>query len=189
MVPQAGTRVDNFVMDMGKTGSQLLQTLVGEKRIFYRDDGQGRLRIYTDRASCPSMYTRSAGCTKELADIGLATRVLLEGGEVVEVSDTGNLSRYGNFFKSVNINEINNLDDAQYFAGVILEDMALNRERVEITGAVDLAVEPSDILNVTMKDNTNRQVVIDAVSHTMHIDESDAVYDMRLSGRFAAPVN
>jgi len=184
LIPQAGTRVDNFVMDMGKTGAQLLSGLVGEKRIFFRDDGTGKLKIYTDRETVPGSYNRAISVTKETTDIGLATRVLLEGGEVVEVSSTGNLQQYGNFFKTFNFNEINNLDDAAYFADLVLSDMSLNRERVEVEGAADPRIEPTDIITISFPEGGTRQAVVDGISHTLFVDESDAAYDMRLSGRF-----
>lgn len=184
MVPQAGTRVDNFVMDMGKTGAQLLSNLIGEKRVYYRDDGTGRLVIYTDREMVPGVYNRAIKIMDEKTDIGLATRVLLEGGEVVEVSDAGNLAKYGNFFKTFNFHEINNLEDAKYFADLVMEDMSLNRERIELEGVADPRIEPTDILTIQLPGPVDRQIVVDAVSHTMFVDESEAVYDMRLSGRF-----
>jgi hypothetical protein len=184
MVPQAGTRVDNFVMDMGKSGASLLSLLIGEKRVYYRDDGTGKLKIYTDRETVPGAYNRASTVQTETTDIGLATRVLLEGGEVVEVSSAGNLEKYGNFFKTFNFNEINNLDDAKYFADVVLEDMTLNREQVEVEGAADPRIEPTDIITLQLAANSTRDAVIDQISHEMYVDQAEAVYDMRLSGRF-----
>ncbi len=186
VVPQAGTRVDNFVMDMGKTGAQLLNQLIGEKRIYYRRKDNDDLLIFTDREEYAAAYNRAISITSELTDIGLATRVLLEGGEVVEVSDTGNIAEYGNLFKTVHFNEINNLEDVRYFAEMIREDMLLNRERVEVTGAADPTIEPTDIITLVTKDGAQRQVVVDAVGFDIHVDEAEAAYDMRLSGRFAS---
>jgi len=48
-------------------------------------------------------------------------RLLLEGGEVVETLDAGSIDELGNLFKSVNVNEINTVEDAEYFARIILE--------------------------------------------------------------------
>jgi hypothetical protein len=184
MMPQAGTRVDNFTMDMGKSGAQLLTQLIGEKRVYFRDAENLTLKIYTDREQVEGTYTRAVSRASEQTDIGLATRVLLEGGEVVEVSSAGNLQKFGNFFKTFNFNEINNLDDAQYFADLVLEDMSLNIERVELLGAVDVRLQPNDEFTLTLKDNSTRQVVVDAVSHQMAVGDQEAVYDMRVSGRY-----
>jgi hypothetical protein len=171
-------------MDMGKSGAQLLGQLIGEKRIYFRDDPNLVLKLYTDREQVPGAYARAVSRASEQTDIGLATRVLLEGGEVVEVSSAGNLQKFGNFFKTFNFSEINNLDDAQYFADLVLEDMSLNRERGELQGAVDLQIQPNDEFTLTLKDSSTRQVVVDAVSHQMAVGDQEAVYDMRVSGRY-----
>lgn len=179
LIPEAGTRVESFVMDMGKKGSGLLQSLVGEKRVFYRDNPHGELEIYTERDVFETPYTLTTRLDTTETDTGLATRVLLEGGEVVEVSDAGNIATHGNLFRSVALNEINSLEDAKYFAGVILDDIELNQSPVTFTGAADPRLEAGDVYNVQQVG----QVVIDDVSISMMIDEVEAVFDMNVSGR------
>ena len=62
--------------------------------------------------------------------------------------------------------------------------MSLNRERVEVDGAADPRIEPTDIVSIQVSAGSTRQAVIDTVSHSMQVDEAEAMYDMRLSGRF-----
>lgn len=182
LIPEAGTRVESFVMDMGKRGSGLLQSLVGEKRIFFRDTPYGELEIYTERDVFSGSYSLTTRLDRIQTDTGLATRVLLEGGEVVEVSDAGNIQSHGNLFHSVALNEINSLEDARYFAGVILEDIELNQSPVTFSGAADPRLEAGDVYSL----NGIGPVVVDDLSISMMVDEVEAVFDMNVSGRLKA---
>lgn len=183
MVPEAGTRVETFVMDMGKSGNQLMQTLIGEKRAFYRDDRHGGLRIFTERIAVPGVYTRAAAYRRGHVERGLATRLLLEGGEIVETSDIGTLKVYGSLFRNQNFYEINSLSDVQYFADITYEEMRMSLQPRLVDGAADPVVEPGDQMTVRKSDGSDEIIVVDSVSHMMRVQDEEAVYDMQINGR------
>ena len=87
-------RVDNFILDMGRSGTQLLSRLVGEKPIFFQDDQYGNLHIFRDRvtinAGSPDTLTIVSGELDQ--DVELATRVRVEGAEVAEATDYDSLA-------------------------------------------------------------------------------------------------
>lgn len=184
LIPEAGTRVDSFFIDMGKSAASLLTTLIGEKRIFFRENENGVLKIYTDRQMVPGTQDRMISRTRERNETGIANRVLLEGGEVVEVASSDSIAKLGNFFKTFNFHEINNLDDAAYFADIVLEDMALNREPFTYEGYADPRVEPTDKVSVLVDEANHRLGVVDSVSFRMQVTDDEATYDMNVSGRY-----
>ena len=124
LVQEACMRIDNFTIDMGKTGISVVQQILGNRKYFVMDNNAGLLVLrkegeVVNSEESPHEMIVSGNTTKIDPPF---TRIYLEGGEVVEANDPDNLKKYGNLFHRATIQEINDTDDAQYFATLFMDD-------------------------------------------------------------------
>jgi len=185
--PELDMRVDNFILDSGKNAIQLLDRLIGEKHIYYQDDQYGGLRLYRNRTLINenSPCEMIAACGDTFEDTTIATRMRLEGAEVVEVIDFDAMQRYGNIFRVENSSELEELHDFVREAEYRLQEGLLNSRRLTLTGPANPLVEPGDILRVKLPDGT-KDVIVDRVGYDMKIDQEGAVFDMEIDARDAS---
>ena len=133
VIPDGFMRIDNFVLDMGKQGLSLAQQIIGNKHFYLQDNGE-ELNFFRTRDEINdvgSLYDRVFTGTIGKSEPPF-TRICVEGGEVIEQYDPVNLSRYGNVFFRQTIEEINTLDDAKEFAGILLSDAGNSTEPIPL---------------------------------------------------------
>ena len=185
-LPALDQRVDNFIIEMGSHGGDLLGRLIGQKRIFVKDNQTGGLTAFRTRtritANTPiTMAIQNGNIT---SDAEVITRVRLEGLEAAEEVDYDALRIYGNLFQLANAEELEMLNQFTAEALAILEDAVLTYAQTSLIGAADPRVEPEDILPVTLPDGT-RDIIVSNVSFRMAQDAGQAVFDMEVSARDA----
>lgn len=184
-IPAAMIRKDNYILDAGKKGDALLVDLIGEKRFFFQDDIDGNMRLFQSRTEVNTIdtpYTMSIAGNATETDSSLVTRMRLEGSDIHEDCDIDMMVEYGNLFHMSNMNEINSPADAEYFSGVLLDDIGSRVMNKSVTGRADPRIEPNDLIYVSLPSGATKMIV-DNVSFSMQQSESDAMYDMSISGR------
>ena len=177
-------RFDNFVMDMGGRGAQLLSKLIGEKRIYFRDGSGREVLIYRDRdlvatQAAPSSLAVQFG--EASSDTELKTRALIEGAHVVEILDKESMRDKGNLFALINSTELNSksaLTDEAYAA---IADVQARGSIRNMAGAADLRIEPGDVVWVRF-DTETLKMLVSALSIAMSFEEDGATYDMDAGG-------
>jgi hypothetical protein len=188
--PDACMRVDNYALDMGKTALSLIQQLIGNRR-FYLQDGPGGLTLFRTRTrqnGTDTPYDRAISGTVTDAEPPF-TRVMLEGGEVVEAHDHDNMNTYGNLFHRETINEIFTLQDAQDFATMYLDEAGASVRPVQFTGAIMPTLMPNDTLMVKFPASDPAvgtqisEVIIDGISYQINLTNQAALFDMNVTGR------
>lgn len=184
-VSEPNLRVDNFILDAGRGGDQLLAELIGEKRFYYQDNGDGTLRLFQKRVvvnSEAAPYDLAASEDETESDSQLATRVRLEGTDVCEKLDASLMIQYGNLFYQSNMREINSIADAEYFAAHLLEDFSTRAVSKRFTGGADPRIEPNDEVYVSVAGNS-KKVIVDGIGFSLTANEQGAVFDMDIDGR------
>lgn len=180
------THVDNYICDMGATGWDNINRLIGEKHINIQHD-QGVLKFLVSRTTINSGSPWTLAITGEDDDdeSSLVTRLRMEGVDLFEYTDFTNLKQYGNLFRVANSEEINDAADLEIEAQRIVTD---ENKRINITtlrGAADPRVEPDDIINVTFTGSNRtatRDIIVESVGFGMDIDENGAEFDMHIEG-------
>ena len=176
--------VDNFVLDMGRRGAQLLNGLIGPKRIFYLDDQSGGLRMGRMRATGAADFTANDFTVEKAEtefDAAQISRVRAEGAEIAEVVDYAALRSEGNLFALANATEANDYWETYDEALLILAEAKSSANVVAPTGLIDPRIEPQDI--VTIGADT---LIIDRVRVNLTSNENDAIMDMSAEGRDAS---
>jgi hypothetical protein len=189
-VPDACVRVDNYALDMGKTALSLIQQLIGNRR-FYLQDSAGGLTLFRTRTcqnNTDTPYDRAISGT--VSDVEPPfTRVMLEGGEIVEAYEKDDIQKYGNIFHRETINEIFTLQDAQDFATMYLNEADASVRPVQFTGAIMPSLMPNDTLIVKFPASDPAvgtqlsEVIIDGISYQINLTNQAAVFDMNVTGR------
>jgi hypothetical protein len=180
-------RVDNFVFDLGYRGAQLLQSLIGPKKVIFSDTQNGG--IYMERliTSGSPEYTL-ADLTVEAAraeqDNALFNRVRAEGAEIAEVVNWESLREDGNLFFLVNATEANDLWETANEATFIINDSRAESERHIFVGAADPRVEPNDVVRARTVDSF-QDLVVESVTFSMESSSKNARFDMNVEGRDA----
>jgi hypothetical protein len=189
-VPDACMRVDNYALDMGKTALSLIQQIIGNRR-FYIQDGLNGLTIFRTRTcqnDSSTPYDRAISGTISDAEPPY-TRVMLEGGEIVEAYDETNMHAYGNIFHRETINEIFTVEDASDFASLYLAEAGASLTPVQFTGAIMPTLRPNDTLMVKSPaydpaiGTQIKEVIADTISYQISLTNQAAVFDMSVNGR------
>jgi len=184
-IPEASLRIDNYILDAGQKGQSLLDNLINNKRFWYQDDKDGRLRIYQARQNVNDIHTPYAlAVTGELSDTdtNLITRLRLEGTDINENFDTEMMVNYGNIFHMQNVDEINSEIDAQYYTDIILLEYGSRVGSRTLVGAADPRIEPNDMVYVNIAGDVKR-IIVDNINYILQITEEEIGYDMQISGR------
>jgi hypothetical protein len=185
--PELSSRVDNFIMDIGKKGNAILSQLIGQKRLFWQDDQYGNLRLYRDRVT-----VNSQGSAWEMVHQGtnvyneadLATRVRVEGAEAWQAISEQAIQDHGNIFRLFNAEDAENAQDAAVEADYLLEETARRADRFTLVGAADARVEAGDEFWVSLPDGV-KKIVCDEVTLSMNVTPTMANFDMIIQGHNA----
>ena len=176
-------RTDNFVLDMGRRGQQLMDSLIGPKRIFYLDDQSGGIRMGRMRSSGAGDY-EIVDLTVEKAstqfDASQMTRLRAEGAEIAEIVDFAEMRTEGNLFAMVNATEANDYWETYEEAERILAEAKSTQSILSPEGFVDPRVEPEDIITTAEDD-----IIVDRISIRFDVDKTKANMKMDLTGREA----
>jgi hypothetical protein len=184
---EACMRVDNWILDNGKKGAQLIEELIGEKRFYYQDHA-GAVRLFRTReeVNAASPYTLAVIEGGAESDANIATRIRIEGSDINEVFDEEMLIEHGNLFKLVHMNEVNSPADAAFYAGVVMDELGSRYKNQTLQGAADPRVEPNDIIYARLPDGSSTRtvkVIVDGLDFVLSMDENNAAFDMSISGR------
>jgi hypothetical protein len=172
---------DNFVLDMGRRGQQLLDGLIGPKRIFYLDDQSGGIRMGRMRTTGAADFTVT-DLTIERAgtvfDASQMTRIRAEGAEIAEIVDYTELRNEGNLFAMINATEANDYWETYEEAQRILAEAKSTQSVISPTLFVDPRVEPEDI--ITLGSDT---ILVDRVLIRLMVSKDKAELTMDIAGR------
>lgn len=197
-IEEAGARVDNFLLDTGVKGLSLIDQLIGQKRVYYYQGiDDDALHIYTERETINSEedpYDRAITTSLTLSDNTVATRLRVEGGDIYENYDEEAIKKYGNIYREINLNEVYTKKDAIEFSEKILEDMISRGKVRDIYGQADPRVMPGKyyyvkVLNQERTHPVIEKLIVDSVSFSMTVSDSDASFDMELSGRVVETID
>ena len=176
-------RVDNYIFDIGQSGHALATSLIGEKRVYFLDDADGNLRLFRTHTVVnpdePTDLHISSSITQ--ADIDVRTRLRVEGAEITETVNYEALSKYGNRFALIGLREANNIVEARREADLIQQDHIRSFTQIPLQGAMDLRLEPGDVVEVYYEDG-KRLVLIEGMSVRMNLNEKSATFDMTIDG-------
>jgi len=188
-ISELSYRVDNFLLDTGTTGLQLLDRLINNKIYYYMDDGNGGIKMFRSRTEVNDAlnpYKLAVATGRTDTDVSVFSRIRVEGAEAKEVIDIGLMKEYGNIYKTVNIDEINNIDDAEYFSSALIEDAKDKAEIISLVGSADIRLEPMDIIYARILKRgggyEDKKIIIDDI--TIRYEQSNEVqFDMNITGR------
>jgi hypothetical protein len=176
-------RVDNYILDIGQSGYQLIEGLIGEKQIYFVDDADGNLRFFRTHEIVnegePLNLHISGSITD--SDTDLKTRLRVEGAEIVELADFAALARYGNRFAMIGLREPNNIIEAMREAEFIQADLLRSSTSLPLRGAMDARIEPGDIVEIYYADGI-RSILVKSMSVDMSLDRDNVTFDMSLDG-------
>lgn len=179
--------IDNYILDMGARGAQLLNRLIGAKRVVYMDDQNGGLwmdLLATGGAaqySCPPL---GFSIMRSNLDIDRVSRVRAEGTDIAEIVDFERLREDGNLFALVNAREANDAWQVLKEAYAVMRDAVSSATTAAINTAADPRVEPNDVVEFPTPEG-NETVVVDGVTYRLVQTENSAAFDMRLEVRRA----
>jgi hypothetical protein len=176
------SRVDNYILDIGQSGLSLINTLVGEKRVFFIDDQNGQLKLFRNRTtvSTSDYINLQVSQSHNKVDTDVKTRLRGEGIEVMELIDYDAIAEYGNLFQLIGLREPNNLAETTRELNFALEDALRSRESITLTGAADARLEPEDIVMVHVDDSYYYIIVVSL--SMMLISGDQPMFDMTLTG-------
>ena len=183
-VPEGNIRIDNYILDMGQAGATLMQNLINEKHFFYQDTSDGNLRLYNQRPITNNPlypYTKSISMLAQENDTA-STRIRVEGAEINEAFDTDRMVDNGNVFVNMNMNEINNLDDAAYYSNLLLTEAGSQTASYQFVGRADTRLEPGDIYYID-DGGLSVPVIADTIQINLTQGNDNVAFDMNVSGR------
>ena len=188
-ISELSYRVDNFLLDIGTTGLQLLDRLINNKIYYYLDDGVGGIKMFRGRTDVNTEltpYTLAVAAGRTDTDASVFSRIRVEGAKAKETLDLNLMREYGNIYRTVNIDEIYNMDDAEYFSKALVDDARDKTEIVSLIGSADPRIEPHDVIysRILKRDGTNevKRVIVDDITFTLSGDEN-VEFDMNINGR------
>jgi hypothetical protein len=188
--PELDMYVDNFILDMGHRGTQLLTTLIGDKRVLFMDDQDGGLYMARLKSTGSSEYTLqdlTVAYGEAENDSDQLTRVRSEGAEIAELVDLTELQNEGSLFTVVNAREANNLWQTEVEGLAVLEDARTTSTSRSAQGAADPRVEPNDIVTIPLPSPTPDEIiVVDSVQYSIRMSGVEVTMDMEVSGRDAS---
>jgi hypothetical protein len=181
--PELSMRIDNYILDIGVKGSSLINKLIGQKRIYWKDDQDGNLYLFRERVTVNSgsPYTLAHVGGDNVSESEIATRVRVEGAEAAMAIDEAALREHGNIFMVANAEDVMTTQDAIVEAEWLLGELKRRSSLVDLQGACDPRVEAGDIIEVTFPEG-DIDVVVDNIRIGMIVTESDAQFDMTISG-------
>jgi hypothetical protein len=186
-ISELSYRVDNFLLDIGTTGLQLLDRLINGKIYYYLDDGVGGIKMFRSRTDVNTEltpYTLAIAAERTDTDASVFSRIRVEGAEAKETLDLVLMREYGNIYRTVNIDEIYNMDDAEYFSKALVDEAKDKTEIVSLIGSADPRIEPHDVIytRILKRDGSNevKRVIVDDITFTL-LGEID--FDMNINGR------
>ena len=173
------SRIDNFVMDMGNQGTQLVATLISERRVYLREGSRGELMAFRDRETVPDTYqlANAYGKTEDVAN--LITRGLIEGSHIVEALHKDGMKDYGNYFGLINSTAMNERRDLVEEIREVLRDGQMSLQTIGFTGAADIRIEAGDLTTVNI-DTIPTLALVRGISFDMIVTDSDAIFDMNV---------
>lgn len=182
--PVLDMRVDNFVMDIGQGGIDLLRRLVGKKRVRFGDDSTGGIKIFRDGAvigseNSPLLMSQVSNATE--SDLNRITRLRMEGLEVYETADEETLVEYGNVFAMENFNELELLSQFAEEGELYLADAERSGRPRTYMAPADPRIEPWDIVWVN-DGSTAKQILVRQARLNLSISEDAAQFVMTLDG-------
>ena len=183
-IPESSIRIDNYILDNGRKGAQLIESLIGEKHFYYQDTADGKLRLFRKRVTINngSPYRLTVSASDREEDVPGATWIRVEGGEIYEAFDEEMIKEYGMLFKLTHMSEVNNLYDAVQQADYVLEDYASRYETRALEGEADLRVEPNDVIYFET-DQGIEQLIVDSVDFDLSVEGENARCSMTIDGR------
>jgi len=181
-------RVDNFILDMGVSGLSLLSELLKEKRVFFQDSQDGKLRCFRNRAKVNSdsaPYLNGVAVSSQITDSNIASRIMLDGIDIVESLNVDLLKEYGNVFYYGNSERLDTRKEMEVEIGNIFSDMIGKMRACSIAGALDPRIEPNDIVYAQIVDSSGntsvKPMVIDEISVGITGGNAPAI-DMEATG-------
>lgn len=180
-------RVDNFVLDLGYRGNQLMAGMIGAKNITYMDTQDGGIKMARMNVAGDAEYTLSdltVDASDTSTDFDHVNRVRAEGAEIAEAYDLESLREDGNLFTLINATEANDEWEVEREARFILADSKAGTLLNSPTSAADPRIEPNDIVKVRSAEAWV-DVIIASANFRFVQTESQAIFDMRVEGRNA----
>ena len=194
-VSSVGTRIDNYFVQLGETGASAISRLVGNRRVFFRDDQDGGIKVSSQRETVNTIsdpYTAMSEGMQVWRDVAMS-RVMVEGAEVYEDFTDAVMRSNGDVFKLTSVPEIYNVEDAKFYSALLLEDAVMSTMSHNPVGACDPRVEPSDLMYIDVPNKAAddngvsydrvKLVIVDGVAITFNTSEDGHDFDMALSCR------
>lgn len=179
--PEASNRVDNFVMDMGKAGTSMLDRLIGDKHLYTRDNQDGNPTLYREGDEIGDTFELAVVAGEVQNEQGIITRARVEGMEAYEKIDAAAMKEHGNIFKNLNNEEVQSKANAMEEATYAIELSGKQVGEITVMGAADPRIEPGDIIDVELPSGTHT-VKVDNISFKIDLDLRNAVSDMTIEG-------
>jgi len=185
--PLIDRRVDNFILDMGVRGYQLLTQVIGAKRIGIIDKDDGGIHLARIAFGGSYDYTIPdivVDVGRSISDAELKTVIRSEGGEIVELVDYDQIAEHGFLFGMFNAPEATDEWETSMEATAILYDVQSSAETVSFVGAADPRIESNDVARVYIPSGYET-IIIDAVDYTLDVSGDQPIFDMSVEARYA----
>jgi len=181
-------RVDNYIFDMGvSNGQSIITDLIREKRVFFQDTQSGVLHAFRNRT------TINTGASYDLTiqpygaktDSGIASRIMLDGIDIVEEYNETLLKEYGNVFYYGNSERLDTKHDMEVEVQNTFTDMRGRSSGYRVIGALDPRLEPNDIILADVLNESGSIVSKSIVAEEMRIQIAggdNPILDMEVTG-------
>ena len=174
-------RVDNFALDAGTRGDQLISQLINKKRFYWLDTQDGGIKLFHTNDTIPGTYSLAAVGGTGANEQDLVTRIRVMGLYEYETFNPANMQAYGNLYSEAQIEDADTLSESIDEANKILDDFSNQYGRHQLVGAADPRIEPLDVITyntgagaMTMK--------VDSVSINISMQAETPSFDMKLEG-------
>ena len=179
--PSCDRRVDNFAMDAGTRGDQLIAQLINQKRYYWLDTAEGGIKLFHTNDTIPGTYSLTAIKGSGTSEQDLITRLRVMGLYEYETFDPTNMQNHGNLYGEANIEDADTLSESTEEASKILDDYYDRHGRHNLLGAADPRVEPMDIITYNAGDGA-RVMKVATVNIALSIANEIPSFDMKLEG-------
>ena len=174
-------RVDNFTLDAGVRGDQLIAQLINKKRFYWLDTVDGGIKLFKTNDTIPGTYSLTALGGMGTSEQDLVTRLRVMGLYEYETFDPNNMRDYGNLYGEASIEDADTLSESIDEAGKILADFGDRLGQHQLVGAADPRVEPMDILTYNAGDG-DATMKVGTVTIILSVGSEAPVFDMKLEG-------
>jgi hypothetical protein len=176
------TFVENYIIDSGYAATASLAQVIGQRKVFFRDDPDGNLKVFKTRDEVEDSPIKILSFGYSETD-DVVTRIVTEGIDVQEISNNTAANLYGDRFERISLDTFNSLDEMIEAGDTLLSDSYKQRNRRTITCPFPFSLEPGDQLTYTEPvESSSETIIVEDISVVLSSSKDAIILDAEISG-------